>query len=308
MGSTCAPLAAFSGNALSRSDMTRAASACAASTRNPVGQTTGHEDGMRAARELRGAGAERRPDLDLGALAAVGKGPRVSGSGQELQHAEVRAAPHHADDGMRLVVEPQRGADGRRIARELAFPERLADEDPPGASRHIVRWREAAAGERAEPEHRQEIVGDAQDWHAPRIASRRREVHLVGHQCRRGRETTGAFLDVEIIRKGGGLARRRGVAIRLPDHHQPVGVRERRPPEQHGVDHAEDGGVGADAEAEGDDAGERELRILEEGADGEPEVVQHLASLTDGSQRPGRLTADASFRVLERRHESLCRA
>ena len=165
---------------------------------------------------------------------------------------------------MRLVVESQRGADGRRAARELAFPERLADQDAAGASRHVVRWREAAAGERAQSEHRQEIVGDAQDRNAARLAGRRREVHLVGQQCRRGGETARPFLDVEVVRKGRGLARRRRVAIGFPDHRQAVGVGERRAPEQHGVHHAEDGGVRADAEAERDDAGEGELRILEE--------------------------------------------
>ena len=65
-------------------------------------------------------------------------------------------------------------------------------------------------------------------------------------------------------RPASGFARCRRVAIGFPDHRQAVGVGERRAPEQHGVHHAEDGGVRADAEAESDDAGEGELRVLEE--------------------------------------------
>jgi hypothetical protein len=58
--------------------------------------------------------------------------------------------------------------------------------------------------QRAQPEHRQEIVGDAQDRNAARLAGRRREVHLVGQQRRRGGEAARAFLDVEVVRKGRG--------------------------------------------------------------------------------------------------------
>ena len=47
---------------------------------------------------------------------------------------------------------------------------------------------------------------------------------------------------------------------RVPEAHDAIGIRERQRPQHHGVDDGEDRGVDADAEAENDDAGEREAR------------------------------------------------
>ena len=69
--------------------------------------------------------------------------------------------------------------------------------------------------------------------------------------------------------------------LRVHDAHQAIGLRKRQRLEQHAVDDAEDRGVGADAERQRDDRGEREGRRgakLSRGvADVVPEVVHDVA-------------------------------
>src|SRR4051812_16875514 len=77
-------------------------------------------------------------------------------------------------------------------------------------------------------------------------------------------------------------------AIVHPDHHDPVGVREGKRLEDQGVDDAEDGGGGADAEGDGRDGDGGESLRVAEGAEGEAHVLPehvdesktaHIASL-----------------------------
>ena len=51
---------------------------------------------------------------------------------------------------------------------------------------------------------------------------------------------------------------RPGCRRRFPRHHQATGVGERQRPQHHCVQHGKDGGVGADAERQGNDCGKRE--------------------------------------------------
>ena len=52
-------------------------------------------------------------------------------------------------------------------------------------------------------------------------------------------------------------------------------MRIRQRPQEHGVDHAEDGGVGADAEGERDDGDNAEGGRLDQHPDGVTEIGQH---------------------------------
>ena len=77
-----------------------------------------------------------------------------------------------------------------------------------------------------------------------------------------------------------------------PDHRQPLGTLIRQRPEEHAVDHAEDRGVGADAEREGEHRHEREARPLPQAPEGVPEVLAEAghSDLSDviGSSRTAR--------------------
>ena len=63
--------------------------------------------------------------------------------------------------------------------------------------------------------------------------------------------------------------------LRLAQVHDAVGLGVGQRPQQHAVDDAEDGGVGADAEAERQDEGEREPRHAGQRAQREADVVDH---------------------------------
>ena len=54
----------------------------------------------------------------------------------------------------------------------------------------------------------------------------------------------------------------------LPDHHQPVGLRKRQPPQHHGMHDREDGSSSADAQGHGEDRDRRERGVLSEHANG----------------------------------------
>ena len=71
------------------------------------------------------------------------------------------------------------------------------------------------------------------------------------------------------------------VRVRLPEHHQPLRLRERQRLEQQGVDDAEDGGIGADAERQGDDGDRGESWARLQHADGVPDILH------DGRENPG---------------------
>ena len=65
------------------------------------------------------------------------------------------------------------------------------------------------------------------------------------------------------------------------------GVADRQRLQQHGVDDGEDGGVGADADGEGQDGGRREAAVLPQQAEGEAGVLEQAfhSSLYDGPAR-----------------------
>jgi hypothetical protein len=60
----------------------------------------------------------------------------------------------------------------------------------------------------------------------------------------------------------------------LPDSHQGVRISEGQWPQHHGVDHAEDRGIGADAEGQRQGGDEGEARALPERSRGVPDILQ----------------------------------
>ena len=79
------------------------------------------------------------------------------------------------------------------------------------------------------------------------------------------------------------VVRRRHVQVgdadarrRVPHADEPVGIVERQRLEEHAADDAEDGGVGADAERQGEDGDQREHRRAKQAADNAPGCGSHV--------------------------------
>ena len=71
-----------------------------------------------------------------------------------------------------------------------------------------------------------------------------------------------------------GMAIEFQLLMRCPaQDHKVLGVFNRKRPEQHVINHAEDGGVGADVEREGPDRDGAECRVFHEHAGGEASVL-----------------------------------
>jgi hypothetical protein len=70
------------------------------------------------------------------------------------------ALRHHADDGRRFPVNPDRLADDARIAAEIALPDVVAEDRRLFRARFIVVRREIAADDRRHPDDAEEILGD----------------------------------------------------------------------------------------------------------------------------------------------------
>ncbi len=231
---------------------------CRAGTRS---EPRHHEDRMRRARERLRCLLERQPHVDGGTRAAIRERAPVVGGGENLEDPEVRAALHDPDHRGRAIVDPDRLTDDRRIAAERARPEPVADHDDRRPALRRLLGREPASRNRVHAEHREQIVRHLERLKPGRLAAIRRVVHLAAHEEGDLLRALAALLVVEEVRERGRLARRARVAIRFPEDGEPIDVANRRAPQEHGVDHAEDGGVGADAERQRQKRHDRETGI-----------------------------------------------
>ena len=152
----------------------------------------------------------------------------------------------------------------------------MADQDHP--ARGTVAIGEVPAVDRLHAKGRKEVAAHANGADALWIATAS-QVHALGAQRRELGERGVAADEVRDV------SRRRGQPIEsdpllhlgaeLPRHHQPIGIGERQRSQQHGVDNAEDRGVGANSEGERDECDEGEARPGGEPPQGDPDVA-HL--------------------------------
>ena len=195
----------------------------------------------------RDAGEAEVAEVSLGAIELERKDQR------RLLIEEPERVGQHADDLARLAVEHDAAPDRRRIGAEAGSPVAGHEDHGVGRARRVVLLREQAAERRRRAEHRQHAVGDVDGadllglrdpGDADGVAGPHRDV--LKHA---------AVLAVGVVekRRGAGVRQvqpRRGVI----EHDQLVRLRIRQRLQQHAVDHAEDGGVGADADREGQHA------------------------------------------------------
>ncbi len=189
---------------------------------------------------------------------------RELGGGNEQIDAEVVAIGWHrvgierrrddADHGERHAIQRHRGANRRRIAVETPLPRLVRDHhDRLHRTGSALFFGEEAAALRLQPQHvekrscRKRAGETLRFVHAGQVDALWKE---QGH-----RVDDAALPDLFVFEIGEQPARKRRRSA--PDVDDPIGVRIRQRPQQHGVDDAEHRGVGADAERQRQDGDHR---------------------------------------------------
>ena len=215
-----------------------------------------------ARRLLERSAIRQAPDHREAMIAAV---PRRIGR-ERRQHlvigAPLKRGRQHADHRVGQAVERQRSPNRIWIRPERAPPEPVADDDDARvAARPVFLIEEIAAERRRHLQRAQKRRGDVHAGHGFGISGRGPGEPSIRH---RGERLEALGLAAPIEEVGVGCGERRPVVrdVAFPDADQPVRVREGQWPQHDRVDHAEDGGVGADAEGQRDCRDERESRAF----------------------------------------------
>ena len=90
------------------------------------------------------------------------------------------------------------------------------------------------------------------------------------------------------------------MAIGLPHHREPVEVGDGRRAQEHAVDDAENRGVRADSQREGQDRDNGESAVRDELPDGEPKVLEKRLHALASPKRAGATAAKAGLRLFRR--------
>ncbi len=216
---------------------------------------------------------------------------------QRLEDVDLRGSRkeeivgQHAGDRPDLVIEPQGLAREAGSGAEQAVPEPLAHQHGVAPLELLLDRQERPALRRPHAEDRQEVGGDESPLDALRsVVLPQGEAFRAGVR-RDARQEPALVPPVQEVAAGGQLEIRAHDARRHMD--QPLGVAEGERPQQHGMDHAEQGGIGADAEGERDDRHRGEGRPSHQGAGGnakvESERVHRRRLLSPGcNERLGR--------------------
>jgi len=232
-----------------------------------------HADARRAVLPLLGGQRQRQPGVGLG------------GEAVERRHVgaarEGEARRHHAGHDHGVAVEDRLPAHHPRVGAEPAPPAGVGEQHRRGLARGVVGGHQPPAQRGRGAQQRGEVAGDADDVELARIAAAGQR---HGGGLHHGEPLQRAALappvveiavgDRQLVGQAGRLRQRR---VRGPRHHQPAGVAERRRLEQRRVDDAEDRGVAADAERQGEHGGKGEAGLPGEAAGGEAEVLDHVS-------------------------------
>ena len=184
---------------------------------------------------------------------------------------------HDADDGVAVMVERDVAADDVAIGAEDRLPGFMAQHHDVSSGLLLVA-KKAPPHHGVDPQHAEEIGADGLRLQLPGSAFAGQGVVVV---VIRGERLEGmiARAPVKEIRiaeavSDVGLARR---SVQHQRRHQAVRLGKRQRAQQYGVDQAEDGGGGADAQGQGQNGGQREGGTLAQLAYGKAKVLQQLA-------------------------------
>jgi hypothetical protein len=186
----------------------------------------------------------------------------------------VRPGFQHADDLGFLHRQIECLADGRRIGSEDTLPVGMGEHHHRRRALRFVRRDERPSDERLRAEHREEVRRDETAGRAVRVAA--------PEDVERPVAEFDELIDRLRLRSVVGHFRKRKIRIldargrlRLPQMHDAVGLGIRQRAQDHTVDDAEDGGVGADAEAQRQHERAGEPRHADQIPDGDADVVGH---------------------------------
>src|ERR1700723_571653 len=179
------------------------------------------------------------------------RGPEIARRSTVAKRQGLKTFREHSDNLKRYLVEQQRLADGAGVAGKMAQQQHVP------AVRTIVLLRESAAKERLDSERGEKVVRDSHTVDDFRNVAtregRRPPAPIQGHGFEGAVARSPVFPCSE--RYVGRLAR---VRIAFGEGNEPSRFAIRERVQQHGFDDAEDGGIGTDAEGEGEDGDERE--------------------------------------------------
>ena len=160
----------------------------------------------------------------------------------------------------------------RPVAAEARLPDAVGQDHVLVGVRLRLVLGEAAAEERLAPERGEERRRDRERPQLLRLAALGQVDAAAGEQRRvldRGR----LGLAIEVVGNRDAGLRQPHQRIGVPDEDQPVGVRIRQRPQERLVEQAEDRGVGADPERQGQDRDQGEDRLLAKRAEGVADVL-----------------------------------
>ncbi len=206
---------------------------------------------------------------------------------------------HHADDLVALAVEPCGAAYHAAVGAKALPPQAVAQYDHAVAARRHFIGGETAPDRGLDAEHPEVVRRDARsgqplgfvaDGEGDVVRLPRRQVAEYGRLP----------VDVEVVGHGRRFALRAADAVVLKDDDQASGVGEGERPQDDGVEDAEDGRIGADAERQDGNGGQREAGSADEFAGGETEVGQHAPLLSPVRRRLARMVSGHSATAAKR--------
>ena len=192
----------------------------------------------------------------------TGRSARTQASASAGQE---KLAGHDADHGHRHRAEADGAADHGRVGPEHALPGARAEDREAIAGAVAVRANRSAERGRG-AEHVEEAVRHFRSDQPLRLPSALGQIEdqpAVGCEAL---ERTAVLLDVQEVR--GRMRVFRGGRQRPPHHRDALRVVVGERPQEDGVDHAEEGRVGSDAEGQGRDRHQREGPVLGQGPQG----------------------------------------
>ena len=211
----------------------------------------------------------------------------------DLLPEELEALRENTLDRVVDTVQPDVPADGRGVAAKLATPEIVRQEGLALLPFFAVRFGEELAVQRHgpnQPEERRRRAHGANPLGSRGLGANR---HVLPSIQRLLVERRHLPEPIEVVGHRGVRARRAGVRITVVNVDNPLRIGDRKGLEQHRPDDAEDRGVRADSDGEGQQSGGGKGSVLDEKAERETNVGKHTDR--DGSGQPG-FPARVSFR------------
>ena len=191
--------------------------------------------------------------------------------GHRVRHRRLE----HADDGRRPRAKADPLADDRRIAGERRRPEAIGQHRRAGRLRSSIACVEQTAEHRTKAHHVEVRSADDAGLDDARLAAEADQREVDGGEVAERSDRLDARLEVVHLRYRERRVLRADTGCALADVDQPIFVAIDERTEQHAAHDAEDGGVGADAERERHDDGQRQAFRARERADRKLQIVRH---------------------------------